>query len=475
MVHHERQSIMQNMRWLAGANLVVKPLWFLFLLMSTRMLGPEEFGKFMYAMSFVAVLGYLFEGGVDMFTMRELAHDPSRFSALFGQTTLLKVISNGFLAVATGVSVLMLGLPADRCLLIMLATVHMLFQSTTIHFRFIFRALEVMKFEARSIMLEKVMIVTLCGGAILISRRAEAFMIAFVAAYVITSISALRTVWKQVGFPHWSFDPSALWNNVLRPAMPFAFMGIFLIVYYRSATLFLQWLTGSDRLVGFYNAGYRLVEAFALLPTIVVMPLYATFARSHQEKSTVIHILPQAARVLLAVSVVVSLPMLLFDQEFTLLLFGADFLQGSAAIGLVVLTMVPVGMTWLFGNLAGAVNRQGRLNWFIVAITCGNLMCNWVLITRYGVMGAAVTTLLTELAMSFSAAWVVRDYVDFREFGKVLAGVFAPAAVVLVFGKMHLLPGAFVVQVSVALIFLAASFFAFGVVRIGDLRRLISL
>jgi O-antigen/teichoic acid export membrane protein len=140
-----------------------------------------------------------------------------------------------------------------------------------------------------------------------------------------------------------------------------------------------------------------------------------------------------------------------------------------------VLTMVPVGMTWLFGNLAGAVKRQGHLNWFIVCITVGNLILNWLLIARHGVMGAAVTTLVSELAMAASAAWVVRDYVDLREFVKAFTGVFVPAGMVFVAGKLHVFPGAFPMQLSLTLLCLSAGFLVSGAVRIKDVRRFMNV
>jgi O-antigen/teichoic acid export membrane protein len=132
-------------------------------------------------------------------------------------------------------------------------------------------------------------------------------------------------------------------------------------------------------------------------------------------------------------------------------------------------------MTWLFGNLAGAVKRQRKLNWYIVSITLSNLILNWLLISRHGVMGAAITTLVSELCMAASAAWVVRDYIDPGECIRAFAGVFVPAGVVLAAGKLHVFPGAFPVQLSLTLLCLSVGFLVSGAVRINDVRRFMNV
>ncbi|MCC6396693.1 MAG: oligosaccharide flippase family protein, partial [Bacteroidetes bacterium] len=364
-----RDGIVANVRLLAGANLFVKPVWFAFLLLSTRFLGPEEFGKFMFALSYVGILTYVLEGGIDVFALREISARPESLWQVFPNTLLLKCVSGVAVGVVALLSTIFTGVSREAQILIAIAVLHGILNNLLVHGRFVFRALEIMRFEAYSIVVEKGAIVLICGIALFVYPTAAVFLAAFVIAYALATSATFLMLRRQTRFSlAWTPWPT-LWKAVLKPALPFALMGIFMVVYFRAGTLMLQWLTGSEANIGYFNAGYRLVEAFALLPTIMVMPLYATFTRERSDKVIVGQRVHQSARGLLAVSLFVAVPFVFFSRDMTLLLYGPAYLPASQAIGVTVLTIVPVGMTWLFVHLAGAVGRQRILNYFIVGIT----------------------------------------------------------------------------------------------------------
>jgi O-antigen/teichoic acid export membrane protein len=474
-VETRANSRLNNLRWLTGGNLAVKPLWFLFLLFSTRALGPEEFGRFMVALSFVGIVWTLFEGGVDLYTMRALSVDAERFRHLFSLTTSLKVALGLLMAVVVMISVSLGAVPADMQLLLALATVHCILNAVMVHVRYVFRAFEIMKLEAISVIAEKLSVVVICALTFLVAARAEVFMGGYVIAYLLSAGLTLWMVVRTAGSLRPAFSLRPLWNDVLRPALPFAMMTIFTVIYYRSGTLMLQWLTGDETLVGYYNAGYRLVESFALLPSIIVMPLYATFARSAGDRKEIFRLVERSLRAVLVISLLIAVPLTLFRKEVTALFFGEKFAPAAPALGVIVLTMIPVGMGWLFSYLAGAVNRQRRMNYYIVIVTVLNLVLNAVLIGRYGVMGAAVTTLLTEGAITLSALWVVRDYMEAGPLVRIGAAAAGVTALVVALGWGGLYPGPFPVQLCEAGLLLVGGFVLAGLIRPAEIRTFLGL
>jgi O-antigen/teichoic acid export membrane protein len=189
-------------------------------------------------------------------------------------------------------------------------------------------------------------------------------------------------------------------------------MGFFTIVYFRSATILIKALTDSDQLVGFYNAGFRLVEAFMLFPSVVVAPMYSVFARVESQERKVVELISDSSRLIFVISSVICIPIFVFPDEFTSLLFGKEYAPASACIGLVVLSIIPVGLTWVFGSLVAACGRQKRANKFILLATVLNITMNFLLIPILSIEGAALTTLLTECIIALSNVWVVRDFLS---------------------------------------------------------------
>jgi O-antigen/teichoic acid export membrane protein len=468
-----RGTILHNFRWLAGANLAVKPLWFLFLILSVRFLGPEEFGKFMFAVAYVAVISVVFEGGIDTFTLKRLAADQSAFRELFGHTILLKTISATIVGLVSILLVINSDLSPDLRGLILMAILYNAASSLMMHCRFVFRAFEVMQYEARSIIVEKVAIILVCTPVVLLSRTASALMISYVFAYAFSCGMTWVSLSKQVGLPGGKLSVDYLWAEVLRPALPFALMSFFMVVYFRSASLLLKFLLGKEEIVGYYNAGYRIVEAFILIPSIVIGPLYPSFSRDAQDKPLIGNLLYHAGRAILLMSLLFATPIYLFRNEATSLLFGAAYSKAALSIGLLVLAMIPIGMTWVYGSLVAAAGRQSRANPFILLVTLANIGLHFLLIPRWGLIGATVTTVLTEVAIATGNFWIVRDYVLGRKTLMVALKIIGPAVAAFGVKEGGLLGGPLAFQIAVVLSIMLGSYAVLRVVTIRDVRRVL--
>ena len=90
-----------------------------------------------------------------------------------------------------------------------------------------------------------------------------------------------------------------------------------------------------------------------------------------------------------------------------LLVVAAVF--SASVLALIAITMIPVALNFVMGTLVAAAGRQPRANVFIVVVTAANLALNAMLIPRWGVNGAALTTLATEVLLAAASAWVTRD------------------------------------------------------------------
>jgi O-antigen/teichoic acid export membrane protein len=468
-----RQSISKNIRWLAGANILVKPIWFLFLLASARILGPLEFGNYMYALSFLAVIAVFFEGGLDILLVRDIALSPESYSKFFSHSYFLKVIFAIMVAVVANTVALAFDYSTETRILVLIASMYNMFNSLMLHFRSVFRAFEVMQFEALSIIFEKGFVIIICGLSLIVAPNASVFMLTFTFAYLLASVGTLTILRLKFSIPKLNIDIKYLWTNVLKPALPFALMNIFIVIYFRSGTLILDNLTHDKQLVGYYNAGFRLIESFMLFPTILVAPIYPAFSRLKDDKNAISPLLFNAARILLFVSIVIALPILLFRYEITLLLFGEGYASAADSVGIITLAMIPISITFIAGNLVAAVGRQMKANIFILVATILNVILNYSLIPFWGVEGAALVTVFTELILALSNVWLVRDYFSKTKIFVVLLK--SMIILIIVFGLkyFHILQGSFVVQIIITMIVLITAFFYFRIITVSDVKKIV--
>ncbi len=469
----ERQSIARNLGWLALGNVAVKPFWFVFLLLTARLLGSAGYGQFMFAISLVTVAAAVLEGGLDILTVREISTDPRKYERYLGHTVTFKLLSGLIGSAAVVAITVLLGMGREVITLVFFAAFFSVSNTLLLHFRFIFRSFEVFKYEALSVILEKTSVIALCGAVLLMHKSVVAYMIGYASAYCITCLVTLAVLLVKIGMPKMQLSLSYFWSEILKPALPFAIMNLFIIIYFRAGTIMLKALTGQEELVGYYNAGYRLVESFMLFPTIIVAPIYPVISRIRDNPEEVRRVMSEAMRALLFVGVSIALPILIFRQKLTLLLFGEGYRNAVACVGILALTMIPISIEYAAGTLVAALGRQGKSNWFVFATTVLNLVLNYFLIREFSAYGASWTTVLTETFLVICNLVLVRDYIDWHRLLSLLLKFTLPPLLV---GALMLTPigeASFSIQIVIAGVVMLGGYFLLKLITVDDLKKLL--
>jgi O-antigen/teichoic acid export membrane protein len=468
-----RQSTVNNISWLAGSNILVKPVWFLFLIMSARMLGAERFGLYMYSISLVLVVSAFMEFGIDINTIKLLSLRPELYPKYFFHSICAKISSAFLVFIIVLVVSFILKENASHIILIILACVYSGFNMLLLHCRAIFRAFEVMKYEAITIVFEKVMVVILCGVTLIVYNDLMLFMCSFVVAYSIISGLALMLVVKIIGKINLQLNYKYLWNEVLKPAIPFALMNIFIVLYFRSSTLMIEALTKSETMVGYYNVGYRLVESYMLFPTIIAAPLYPVFARSLNDPVLIKKVLDIGIRIMIIISSTVVVPLFLFSEEFTILLFGHNYSEASSAVGILSIAMIPISITFIVGSLVAMSGKQNQANIAILFISALNIILNYIFIPLFNVSGAAWATVITEFSLMIANVWLLRNYFSIKKLSLLSVSVIFTYGISYLLYLSNILDEYFLLRFIIITIIQIVCFIIFRIINLSQLIYLI--
>ena len=460
---------------MAVGNILVKPFWFLLLLLTARLLGAADFGQFMLAISIVSVASVILEGGVDILIVRELSSKPEEYPSFFGNTSVLKLALGVISSVASIAACFILKMNWEMLALVCLASLYSISNTLLLHFRSTFRAFEILKYEAISTIIEKASVIVLCGGILLMHLGVRAYMIGYVVAYGITCVSTFAIVLFKLGVPTFRLRSSYLWTNIIKPALPFAILNLFAIIYFRSGTIMLQAITGREELVGYYNAGYRLVESFMLFPTIIVAPIYPVISRNKGDIDKVRRVMTDAARALFFIGISISIPIFIFRERITLLLYGEGYRLATNSVGILALTMIPISLNFAAGTLVAALNRQSKSNVFVLAVTIINLILNYFAITAFSTNGAALTTVITETLLVSFNLFVVRDYIPWRSVLDLFVRAMAPALVAAFLAHTLGANLSFAVQLPIALVIMLIGYFSLKLVTFNDIRKILRI
>jgi O-antigen/teichoic acid export membrane protein len=185
---------------------------------------------------------------------------------------------------------------------------------------------------------------------------------------------------------------------MVRSTIPF--LGITGIVAINTSLdlLLLSRLTNETE-VGLYNAALQLVTPLMVVFETVMLSVFPEMCRRF---ATGLESLKRLSGYMLELLLTIALPVVIglwfLAEAVLLLLYGdADFALASRALRILVWTLVLMAYTQVLGRALVASLREKVTLRIIAATTLLKLLLGLVLISQFGLMGAAVAALLTAL------------------------------------------------------------------------------
>ena len=165
-------------------------------------------------------------------------------------------------------------------------------------------------------------------------------------------------------------------------------------LYFRCDVYFVEWWHGLD-MVGVYNAAFRIVEALRLFPAAVLAVAFPALCRARNAQPV-----RQLGLLLLAGGSLLMMALLVLAPAILDVLYGPRFVAAGLALQILALAL-PL----FFANYAlthQVIAWQGQHAYFAITLVAlaANLVGNVTLIPTYGMVGAAVSTLATEVVVS---------------------------------------------------------------------------
>ena len=217
------------------------------------------------------------------------------------------------------------------------------------------------------------------------------------------------------------------WRDLVRPSLPFYWLGILTAINTSLPVVFLATRSGSSE-VGIYSLGHRLM---APLSAILVTALMALYPRMSQAAVADPHRLTQTARrALLGITglgTVGALGISLLRWEVVGFLFGSAYHQTPDVMAFQVWTVVLTALRDLVGYGLAAIDRQKLEAGLSTAYTVVVLPLVWWG-AGHGAMGLAQAALLA-MALNMISYWVafqraLPEHLP-NAFGLILAGILA--------------------------------------------------
>lgn len=408
------KRILGNATWLGSVNLAVKPLWFLFITAAcARLLGPDQYGLLNATLALAMLSALVADLGAVRYSVREVARDHSQASLHF---TNLLVLRSALCLLGIALAIFvgwLLGYRSEALIGVGFAAVYAMSYQITHYGRAFFQAFEQLRKEAVTVVIEKVLVIGV-AAAFLFGTRSAHWTLAGMA------LGMLLTTLVTVGWVHLRYAKVRLRRLSLRfirsavPLMiPFGLAGLFFHMYFRIDLVIVEAMLG-ETAAGQYGLAFRILDALNMLPAIVAFAaVFPHLSRLYHsaEFSHFSSLLATSIKGLVGAGAAIALVLTIFAPEVVYLLApDPAFQEAVVPLRILMWTFPLLCLNSLLYLALASMNDERALVWMLCAVAVGNVVGNLIVIPRFGIDGAAIVTLLSEitLAILYLQRYVVR-------------------------------------------------------------------
>lgn len=405
-------TVLRNTMVLAVGQILEKILNFLLILLLLRLLSTAAFGRYGFVSAYVLLFNVLVGLGFASICTREIARNPNHAPRILTSALAPMGISSiiSFLIISATIAVTKTDQPVLG-VAIRLAAGGMITDNFTAILATVPRARERMTFVALPKLIKSVVLLALCASFL----RPDARSLVFIYSFVLAANAVQFVLQAYFLFVVFRVVPSRKFEGrrclgMMRDAYPLALTSVFVAIYYKIDTVMLSYMQG-DNAVGFYAAASQLASAplfVAIAFHQSTLPTLAKLFASGRDRMAGFYRL--SMKYLVICGLPVALGLMAVAPRIILLVCSTNeheyVLHSTLPLQVLTLAVLLMFINGFMGNTLIASDGQRALMWIVALGAALNVSVNLIVIPRYGVNGAAATTVLAE-ASACVCSWVV--------------------------------------------------------------------
>lgn len=392
------ERVVKNSIWLFSAEIVSKLLALGVQIAAARYLGEKGFGIFAFAFAATSILMILADSGINTLLTREISRQPDRTGNYLGNAFVLK---GGLSLIA---ALILLGFPlatgmdATTRLVVWAIGFALLINGYTDIYIAVFRAFEQMSLVSVLMMVQRGVFFILGLAVLSMGYKIVPFSIAFLFAACINLAIAQWQMRVRHGRKIWEKE----WNlikEIFLSSLPIGGTILCTYIYFRIDSVMLYYLRGEAE-TGWYAAAFKLIEAVVLLIASFRVALFPLLSRTYGRQSDRFQrIWREAVRYLLMIGLPAAVGTAFLAPRLIEMFYGGAYETSGPALRVLALVLPFLCLSDIASYLLVSADRSMKVLKIVGAGAVFNIVLNFLLIPRWGLMGAAVATCLTGLFM----------------------------------------------------------------------------
>lgn len=158
-------------------------------------------------------------------------------------------------------------------------------------------------------------------------------------------------------------------------------------------------MISTKRELGYYAAAYKIVLIAVVPASIILQSFFPQFAKSYNQIKERSRHMNFYARLMFVTGIFFTSMGLLFAGEIIGIVFGPAYKASVPLLRILILNVFLVYVNMTYGNPLIAWNKQKYYSYAIAFGALVNVLLNFILIPKYFAYGAALATILSEVAV----------------------------------------------------------------------------
>ena len=397
-----KREFLLNILFLLFINLLIKPFYIFGIDRTVQnRVGLEDYGLYATLFSFTFLMHIINDFGLQNFNNRNIAQHNQLLPKYFPNMLVLKMGLGFIYSCLTLLVALVLGYGTRQFAVLGFFILNQILLSAVHFFRSNISGLGFYRTDSLLTILDRLLLIIICSVLLFTSFaptpfKIEWFIYAQTVSLLITATAAFLIVYKKSPSFQLTFNPAFL-LLILKKSYPFALAIFLMTVYTRIDFVMLERLfENGEKEAGIYASAYRLLDAVNVLGILFAGLLLPMSAKLLKEKQSIRPIMRLSLQMLLCGAITLSVATCFFRKEIMFLLYDDASIYSANVLGVLIVNFIVVSAGYIYGTLLTANNSLAKMNQIFVWSVALNIVLNFFLIPKYGALGAASTTLLTQ-------------------------------------------------------------------------------
>lgn len=432
-----KKKFVVNLIFLVFLNILVKPFWIFGIERSVQnIVGASEFGLYFSLLNFSLILNIILDLGITNYNNRNIAQNHNILSKHLSNIVSLKLLLAIVYAILSIIIALIIDYDLRQIKLLLILVFNQFLLSFILYLRSNISGLQMFKTDSLISVLDRflmiiIIAVLLWGNITKQTFKIEWFILSQTVSYLFTALIALLVLLKKAKFFKLHFDIS-FFIVFLRHSFPYALLILLMAFYNRIDSVMIERLLDNGKeQAGIYAQAFRLLDAasmFAYLFSCLLLPMFAKMLKNKENTEE----LSRLSFLIIIIPTIVLINIIItYKHELMQLMYYHHINESAEILSYLIIGFIGICLTYIFGTLLTA---NGNLKYLNIVAGTGmliNITLNFIFIPRYQALGAAISSMITQLITGIAQAIIAYKLFNFKPKFKIV--IFISAFIIITY------------------------------------------